>query len=448
MPNLLHGGLVPLVTLTLASSATVARAERITLQDAIRIALEHHPQVMGARADANAALARVGRAKAQWLPKISASGTLSGNYTDPVDVTSPMPGFSATASYTVGVTATQLVTDSGLTGALVDQARGTADQSKLDVARIELDLEAKATSAYLDVLSGQELLKVSGNAIARVEEQLARADALFKSTIRPELDVLSAKTQLSQAKLQERSDRNTLDSAVVAFAAAIGDRPRQLELVPIQIRALPEEPRLIDELVAQATAHRVEFGRLRDAIAIAEAKVSVAHKRRAPVISLQAGVDGTGSHAQAIPPGVPQSLIPGVSVFGALSIQWDLYIGAADTYESADAKAQVLSARAALASEEQQIRLAVSQARFAVDAARDSLALVIEWRGQAERQLTVARNRYNTGVGNFIELNDARQGLVTAQRQEVQARYALAQARVALARELGQRAGQLATASE
>lgn len=148
------------------------------------------------------------------------------------------------------------------------------------------------------------------------------------------------------------------------------------------------------------------------------------------------------------PPAFPQSLIPGVSVFGALSIQWDLYIGAADTYESADAKAQVLSARAALASEEQQIRLAVSQARFAVDAARDSLALVIEWRGQAERQLTVARNRYNTGVGNFIELNDARQGLVTAQRQEVQARYALAQARVALARELGQRAGQLATASE
>src|SRR6185436_20161825 len=132
--------------------------------------------------------------------------------------------------------------------------------------------------------------------------------------------------------------------------------------------------------------------------------------------------------------------IPGVSVFGALSVQWDLYTGSGDSYERASAEAQLLSARAALANAEQQIRLTVSQARFAVDAARDSLALVIEWRGQAERQLTLARNRYNTSVGSFVELNDARQGLVTAQRQEVQARYALAQARVALARELGQRA--------
>jgi outer membrane protein len=447
MLKILRGGLVPLVTLTLASSATVARAEKITLHDAIRIALDHHPQVLGARADATAAQARIGRARAAWLPRISASGTLSGDYTDPVDVTSSMPGFDAAASYQVGLTATQLITDSGLTGTLVDQARGAAHQSKLHTGVIELDLEAQATSAYLDVLSGQELLAVSDNAITLVQEQLARSDALFKATIRPELDVLSAKTQLSQAKLQRRTDRNSLDGAVVGLAAAIGDRPRQLEVVPIAIRALPEEPRPIDELVAQAVAHRAELGGLRDAIAIAEAKVRAASKRRSPVVTLQAGVNGNGSHSQAVPDAA-QSWIPGVSVFGALSIQWDLYIGSADTYERADAEAQLVSARAALANEEQQIRLTVSQARFAVDAARDSLALVIEWRGQAERQLTLARNRYNTGVGNFVEFNDARQGLVSAQRQEVQARYALAQARVALAHELGQRAGKLATASE
>ncbi len=440
---------MPLVTLTLtlAISATVARAEKITLHDAIRIALDHHPQVLGARADATAAQARIGRARAAWLPRISASGTLSSDYTDPVDVTSSMPWFDATGSYQVGLTATQLVTDSGVTRTLVDQARGTADQSKLHIGVLELELEAQATAAYLDVLSGQELLAASDNAITLVEEQLARSDALFKATVRPELDVLSAKTQLSQARLQLRTDRNSLDGAVVGLAAAIGDRPRQLELVRIEIRALPEEPRPIDELVAQAVAQRAELGALRDAIAIAGAKIRAAGVRRSPVVTLQAGVRANGSHSQALPDAA-QSLIPGVSVFGALSIQWDLYIGSADTYERADAEAQLVSARAALAKEEQQIRLTVSQARFAVDAARDSLALVIEWRGQAERQLTIARNRYNTGVGGFVELNDARQGLVTARRQEVQARYALAQARVGLAHELGQRAGELATSAE
>lgn len=438
---------MPLVTLTLAISPTVARAEKLTLQDAIRIALDHHPQIQGARADAAAAQARIGRARAAWLPRVSANGTVSGDYTDPLDVTASMPGFGATGSYQAGVTATQLITDSGLTGTQVDQARGAAHQSKLHAGVVELDLEAQAAAAYLDVLSDQEVLAVSKNSIVLVEEQLARSDALFKATVRPELDVLSAKTQLSQAKLQLRSDQNSLDGAVVGLAAAIGDRPRQLELSPVEIRALPEEPHPIDELVAQAVAQRPELGAQRDAIAIAEAKIRAAGKRRSPVVSLQAGVNATGSHSQAVPDAA-QSLIPGVSVFGALSLQWDLYIGNADTYERADAEAQLLSARAALADAEQQIRLTVSQAKFSVDAARDSLALVIEWRAQAERQLTIARGRYNTGVGSFVELNDARQGLVTAQRQEVQARYALAQARVGLARELGQRAGELATAAQ
>ena len=441
----LRRALVPLVTL--AISATAVRAEKLTLGDAIRIALERHPQVLGARADADAAVARVGRARAPYRPRISTSGTLSGDYTDPIDVTKPMPGFNAEASYKVALTANQLITDSGLTGANVDQARGTADQSTRQVRIITRDLEAQATSAYLEVLSSQELLRVSDNAIALVEAQLARADALFKATVRPELDVLSAKTQLSQAKLQQRSDRNNVDGAVVGLATAIGDRPRQVELVPIEIRALPEEQRPIDQLTAEATAHRAELEQLRAAIAVAEAKVRAGQRRRAPVISLQAGVSGSGSHSQSAPPEA-QSWKPGLSVFGVLSVQWDLYLGSADTYEIEDARAQLISARAALANEEQQIRLTVSQARFAVDAARDSLALVTEWRTQAERQLTIARGRYNTGVGNFVEFNDARQGLVTAQRQEVQARYALAQARVSLARELGQRAGDLATASK
>jgi outer membrane protein len=129
--------------------------------------------------------------------------------------------------------------------------------------------------------------------------------------------------------------------------------------------------------------------------------------------------------------------VPGVGAFATLGISMDFYTGGANTYEIEDAEAQVRSARAELERISQSITLTVGRAALAVRISREALAVATAWRALAERQLQLAHTRYQNGVGNFVELNDARTGLVTAQRQEVQARYDLAQSRISLARELG-----------
>jgi outer membrane protein TolC len=432
-------GFVALVVL----HASTAQAEPITLREAVDFALHHHPLLERLASDHASSAARVGRTRAALLPRLSFTGSIREDYVDPLDLSAGMPGFGKENVYNVGLTVTQLVTDSGLTPSLVDSARASERQATAQIAVSQLDIELGVVQAYLNVLQSKELLEVSTEAITLVNEQLSRATAMFKTTLRPELDVLSAKTQLSQAQLQRLSDENSIDTGIVVLQSSIGDDgSRKLDVVPLEIKPVAEEARPIDELGAVAIAHRPELAGLRNAIAAAEAQVRVGEKRTLPVVSLQGGVYGNGGASDHNPPS--QSWVPGGGVFAQLGVSWDLYTGSASTYEVADALAQVRSARAELKRNEQAIIASVRQAALAVRISREQLSVSIEWRTQSERQLQFARARYQNGVGTFVELNDARTNLTNARRQEVQARYALAQSRISLARELGRPASTLA----
>ncbi|HEY0192138.1 MAG TPA: TolC family protein [Kofleriaceae bacterium] len=436
---MLRLGLVALAVL----HASPARAEPISLREAVDFALQHHPLLERLAYDHASAAARIGRARAGLLPRLSLSGSIREDYVDPIDVSAGMPGFGKENLYNVGLTVTQLVTDSGLTPSIVEGARASERQATAQIAVSQLDIELAVVQAYLNVLQSKELLGVSTEAIVLVNEQLARATATFKTTLRPEIDVLSAKTQLSQAQLQRLSDENSIETNLVVLENAIGDDgARRLEVAPLDIKPVAEEARPVDELGAAAIAHRPELAALRDAIAAAEASVHVGERRTRPVVSLQGGVYANGGASDHTP--LAESWIPGGGVFAQLGLNWDLYTGNADTYEIADALGQVHAARAELKRNQQAIVASVRQAALAVRISRESLAVSIEWRTQSERQLQFAQARYQNGVGTFVELNDARTNLVNARRQEVQAHYSLAQNRISLARELGRPASTLA----
>jgi outer membrane protein len=105
---------------------------------------------------------------------------------------------------------------------------------------------------------------------------------------------------------------------------------------------------------------------------------------------------------------------------------------------------QVHQAQAGLASldaqrslEELQIRLDVDSARLAVRAAKATIGASDDAVASATEQLRLAEQRYATGVGSIIELNDAQVSYTTAAAQVVQARYGLASARAQLLAALG-----------
>ena len=431
---------------TLILSTATASADRLSMPEAVEAALSRHPLLQELVATHAQLAAEIGQIRANLKPTVAATGSTELQYVDPTDITNHVaPGitFGKEGTYNVQVAATQLVTDSGRTSAQVDTARALEQQAAINIGVSQLDVELLVVQSYLSALESTDLVKVSTNAVSLVTAQLAHSQALYKTSLRPEIDVLSAKTQTAQAKLQLIADENSTASSLVTLENAIADRaPRPLELVAVEIQALPQEDQPPAELVKLALNQRADLAGLRDAVVAAEGKARLGKLRTAPIVNVSGGLFANGALSDHDAPG-SVSLRPGAGAFGQLSLQWDFYIGGEDTYEVAAARAEERSAEAEVDRIEQQIMATVSQAAISVHQARDILDTVVQWRTDAERQLQVAQSRYDSNVGNFVELNDARVGLVTAQRQEVQARFGLAQARIKLARELGLRASSL-----
>ena len=84
-----------------------------------------------------------------------------------------------------------------------------------------------------------------------------------------------------------------------------------------------------------------------------------------------------------------------------------------------------------------QVRVEVAQAQLQVRAAKATIAAVGEALFNSRERLRLAEGRYQSGVGNVIELGDAQVAVATAAAQSIQAEYNLATARAALLKALG-----------
>ncbi len=415
--------------IVIAISYRAAHAETLSLPAAVETALREHPELEQAEATYAVATAARGRARSAFMPRVSSSASVRAEYSDPLDITRSTPiSWADRTAYDVRFTIDQLLYDGGMTRQRVRGTRALEHQAGAERSATRLDIELRVVRAYLDVLEARELLEISVTAMAMVDEQYQRARALVQATLRPEIDVLSAQSQLAQAKIAQIHDETAVASAQLALRNAVGVQfVETFDVLPVDVASLREEVLPVGNLTPLAIERRGELVALRAAVTASDASLEVAERRTAPIFTLQTGVFASGAS---------DAWRPGAGVFAALSLSMDLF-APGQRYEIREARAQIAGGRADLERAAQSIELAIGQSALAVQTARQTLDVVSTWRAKAQAQIELARTRYNSSVGSFVELNDARGNLVTARRQEVQARYELARNRVQLARELG-----------
>ncbi len=119
------------------------------------------------------------------------------------------------------------------------------------------------------------------------------------------------------------------------------------------------------------------------------------------------------------------------------TVTWPIFQGGLTRGLVHQAEAGIESVDAQQSLEELQVRLDVDSARLAVRAAKATIGAVDDALASAREQLRLAEQRYATGVGNIIELNDAQVAYTSAAAQVVQARYSLSTARAQLLAAVG-----------
>ncbi|HLG18140.1 MAG TPA: TolC family protein [Blastocatellia bacterium] len=387
---------------------------KLTLDDAIRVALAQHPALRQAREAIVAAEARTKQAKSAYFPQITASGIAKQG----------LSGASGALGLR-GLVTSPLFRDIGASSAafqnLYDFGR-TAHQvkaSKWAAVSLNHALEAEQSFVVLDVqqayystLQQQRLVTVDEKILADRQLIARQAAAFYNAQIRSKVDVSLAEVGVSNANLELVRARDQLRTAFAELNRAMG-----ADGAPVYALEEPkitiESPPALEPLIAESQQKRPDLLAIDTQIKSDEEIVARARSNRWPKLALLFSSGWVRFSEYS----------PGRLLLGAFGIDLPIFTGGRIEAEIEEAKANLAQSRAGRDALAQNIRFQVQRAHneliSAIEAIRASEQLI----AQAREAMRLAQVRYRVNIGSFVELSAAEAASSNAEAQYAQARY-------------------------
>lgn len=415
-----------LLLLLLTLSAAGARAaEVLALEEAVAAGLENHPRAAAARAEADGARARAGRAVAAYYPQISIAADWARSR-----AFYPILGSGSMKETEVDSATVQLrqtLYDFGRTSGAAKAARLQRAAAEQTHAAARRDAALRVKEAYYLVLAAEKQVAAEREAAAAKEEVLRQARGYFDEGVRSRLDVSRAEAELHAARAALIRAENNRDLGRVELAASMGRPGAETRALAEPEAALAEIPDR-EEARRRALTGNADIRRLDSLLGAARAGASAARSDHLPVLS---GAASAGRADGSFPPrGSVWSAGIGLSVpvFSGFSAREKVREADASLRAAA---AERESAALAVGKEADAAWLAVREAAARMDAS--------EKRESAARESrALASERYREGVGSIIEVTDAQAQAIDAETARIQAAYDARVARARLERALGE----------
>jgi outer membrane protein len=420
-----------------AAPAPAPRGEVKTLGECVAMALVRHPSIGSAQADVDAGRARVYEAGSGYLPRLSgawSSDRRKSSFSSRTGGPSNSIGGGALEQSNVfnfhqgAVSFSQTLFDFGQTFAAIRAAQARRDALSADADTTRTSVVLGVKQAYFGLLAARRLLDVAEETVRDDQKQLELARARNEVGFAPRLDVTRSEVQVANAELDRVTARNNVGVAEATLANALGlDGPLDFDIEDVL-----DAPRTtLDEQTALARAYE---GRpeLRSVLAqqrAAEQDVKQHWRELLPTFRADATYGGSGSET----PLAEEWMIGG-------RVDVPIFDGGLTLARVGEAKANLHSLGFQEQQLRQQITLEVRRALLDVGRAEEAIAVTERASEQARENLELAEGRYQTGVGNVIELVDAQTARTSAEADRVRALYdhqtAIATLEQAIAQEL------------
>lgn len=277
--------LLPALLIVSASSGSAQTADRrLSIGQAIAIALEHHPSVRGADAGLRAAGAGLTQSRAGFLPSLSFSGT--GVHTEGAFVFNPSfpPRDQKYESYTASVQVQQTLWDFGKTSNRVGASGDLVDASAADYESALDNVAANVQSAYFTLMQSLQVEAVNIEAVHQAEKHLTQAKAFYTVGKRPQFDVTKAEVDLANASVALIRAHNQSLVARLQLENAMGVRVPAGTTVADTFEVTPLDTPL-DSLKNAAMERRPELLAARARVAANEELADAASSVHLPTIS-------------------------------------------------------------------------------------------------------------------------------------------------------------------
>jgi outer membrane protein len=388
-------------------------AMHLSLADAQHLTIQNNPQFAAARLNAAAAYQVPQQYRAAYTPivygAVTGVGADAGSRLAAGALNNPSV-YNRAAS---GLVASQLITDFGRTSNLIGMAKLQAQAQDQATETTRANLLLATSQAYFAVLRAQAIVSVADQTVAARQLVVGQVSALAASSMKSTLDVTFARVNLSDAKLLQVQAYNDLKSTAAQLATLMG-QPNETVFT---LDEAPMPDGMLDPVtstIRQAIQNRPELKELRLQQNADERFTRAEHALNYPNI----GLLGTAGLA---PVGDPQI----TSRYGGVGLNVNIPILNGGLYKARTAEAQ-LKAQAAgqnVTDQSNQIIRDVRVAYLNASAAFDKLSLTKELLDQAQQSLTLAKTRYDNGLGSIVELSQAQLNLTSAQIADAAAKY-------------------------
>lgn len=396
------------LTSVLACGSTTYTVDELVLK-----ALENSPDISITDAQYKASQSRKDIAFSGYLPVVDLH--VSGGKMGVSDTTNSSNKILNDSILLGQLSLNQLIYDFGKTGGNYDSYKydsiSLSNQHKQNISNKIKDVK----TAYYSVLQAIALIKVNQEDVALNEKQLYRAKKYFGAGIRTKIDVSDAKVSLIQSKLDLKKSEYDLKLAYATLDETIGFSELENnyhvyfhDLVLNELYStISEYPLTLKESIEFAYENREELKQYKASLNSAKAQKRMASAEYYP--SIYASADYTRQEVDKL-----QLSTPKEQYNALINLDWNIYQGGSSSALNEERRVQESLASSQIASLKLSIKKLATEAFINVNKMKDSVELSQSLLEVSKEKFVQAGKRYEYGLSDYIELQEARQDYINA----------------------------------
>jgi outer membrane protein TolC len=403
----------------------------LTLDEAVKLALERNERAQAAQEDINAANARVAQARSFFLPQLTSASTYTRRAYEVRRVVGDtevvISRFNA-LSETLALSLT-LFDARSMTGLAAVRAQRNADVAAAAEGRRQLAFEV--SQAFLATLGTSQVQEASARRFAFARQNLDAAKARFSAGLasvndvtRAELEYATAEVGVTQVKGQVETSTLQLGHLLDAQDAVRG----KLVVPEFLIEAAAAEAADAQGLINEALARRLDVGSLRW---IASSQHALA---KVPMLGFIPSLSASGRYSITNEPSFNNR---NWNWTAGATLSWNLFDGLARFGQQREQRALAKLADLDLQAATRRVDLEVREALVSLANQRAALKQATTAHEIAKKNAVETTELYRQGLASALQVADANVSLFEAEVAFVQERYGLGVAFLNLEAALG-----------
>ena len=398
-------------SLSLLLTLSLNAKETYTVDELILEALKNSPDLRISSLQYDASQERSSVAFSGYLPNVNLHAEAGVNGMSDV----PTDDMLSDTLILGNLSLKQIIYDFGKTGGNVDRYKYDSESYLMANEQYISDKKRDVKLAYYDILQALALIDVNRENVKLNEAQLYRSQKYFTAGIRTKIDVSDAKVELIKSELDLRKSEYNLKLAYATLDKVVGFmdseatyevHSQKLDLSDLFSTLWEYDLKLL-ESINFAYENRYELKQFSAQIKSATAQKELASSGYYPALYL--GADYTKQELDEFKSTMPQDQWK-----ASLNIDWNIYEGGATSANTQEKTILIDISKSNMQNSKLSIKKDTTQAFINVYKMKDSVELSQSLVEVSNEKFDQAGKRYEHGLSDYIELQQARQGYIDA----------------------------------